>query len=1010
MNAAHISYNMKIVFMCKRLAVSENKFLNSCEFMQKTGSHQLNESWLFLRQKSGEKYVDCIEKLKLVVIFHLNHRVKSYERGAQIGCNDEVNIIFCPLHTLSIVQTCGPMYKKLQREHLLLQRSFASVSQSLNENLSKCQSNEQFISNIVHNKSNKTKCQLKRQLKNVFLNIPSVPVIIHKKLCKEHVILQQSFATVCQSLREMLERDGSQRPKQHNISNSQQKKSNKKEFDELRRRIELLSIELQETRDQNELLEFRIHEFEHIKAPKNQTSNKSSFNAKADDFSHRFNLRVYKRWENRRCVKNNHYCYRQQVLRQTCELPEIPCNKCCKLETQLFDVNNENQKLNEKFNATQKTLNELIAKYALKEELNNLLLQRNYTKNTVIDKNSYIGSAMTSEDEGLGDDTRRDHSSGPSSLVDSQEPEYDVMSESTQSTPDLGHKEGLTNACSIEDVEQLGPQREQLRESVESDKDKEQYLRLEVMRSNDLIEKLKQSIDKLKGEKAILEEQVLELEEAENDSRLMSQRLQQQMQTFVDDYEKLELDLINANKTIDLNNNRIKKTDLRHQIEEMRNKRCEQHSTQVDSLYSVVWERLYRLENQIDCLKQSYNQTNQTNCSQDYTDDDLQLFISAERLSEGVSKIGSSFEVSHFDKSRDQAFNHCEASVRLDDLVLSMPLCEAVKAERIDVMVPNTSQLKVTPSPSHALPHELTTKLAKLETNEQQLRERLVQLEWINKEFVRELELREKIFFEREKNQNEWTNSENEFKYAINELKNEIKTFDIRNAYERRIKILLEEHKLMEKELKMKMKEMEGQTSSTVNQLEFERNKIIKQLEENKIEAKILQLVKNKSNCDKLRNCENEKLKIEINCIQSCEEELKRKLNEMMQKESAYVETLAEADKIIATLEHNYKHRIEELEASKTGLKLRVTQLEESESRLRSSLRPDRRATNDSYGKASDLVKQLIDSEARECSLRQQIKALETSVNQLNQQLEDTNHLKQRIETELKDQDELVST
>ena len=40
---------------------------------------------------------------------------------------------------------------------------------------------------------------------------------------------------------------------------------------------------------------------------------------------------------------------------------------------------------------------------------------------------------MTSEDEGLGDDSRRDHSSGPSSLADMQECEYDVMSEkSTQ--------------------------------------------------------------------------------------------------------------------------------------------------------------------------------------------------------------------------------------------------------------------------------------------------------------------------------------------------------------------------------------------------------------------------------------------------------------------------------------------------------------------------------------------------------------------------------------------------
>jgi chromosome segregation ATPase len=242
---------------------------------------------------------------------------------------------------------------------------------------------------------------------------------------------------------------------------------------------------------------------------------------------------------------------------------------------------------------------------------------------------------------------------------------------------------------------------------------------------------------------------------------------------------------------------------------------------------------------------------------------------------------------------------------------------------------------------------------------------------------------------------------------------------------------LEEEHKLVEKELKMKMEEMESKTSTTVNELEIERNKIHKQLEEafnnikckefeytkkinelsenvDKLESKLLKLVNNKSNFEKKDN-EKTQLKMKIASIQSSEEELRKRLSEMMQKEAAYEETLSKADKIIATLEHNYKQRIEELETSERNLKTKITQMEDVETRLRSALRPERR-TSDSYRKASDLVKELIDAETRECTLREQIRALEISVNQFEQQLTEANQRKIHLETELKDQDELVST
>lgn len=58
---------------------------------------------------------------------------------------------------------------------------------------------------------------------------------------------------------------------------------------------------------------------------------------------------------------------------------------------------------------------------------------------------------------------------------------------------------------------------------------------------------------RLKEEKGNLEEQVLELEEAENDARLMTQRLQVQLVTLLHQYEAMRLELTEARETIEKN-------------------------------------------------------------------------------------------------------------------------------------------------------------------------------------------------------------------------------------------------------------------------------------------------------------------------------------------------------------------------------------------------------------------------------------------------------------------------
>lgn len=251
----------------------------------------------------------------------------------------------------------------------------------------------------------------------------------------------------------------------------------------------------------------------------------------------------------------------------------------------------------------------------------------------------------------------------------------------------------------------------------------------------------------------------------------------------------------------------------------------------------------------------------------------------------------------------------------------------------------------------------------------------------------------------------------------------------IERTYKQRNDDLNGEYKRLETELRTIMGEMESQTTATVNELESERSRLLEQIkalfgaikhnESNHrkaieelnqnvilIESRISKLREFERNVDKSKAKE---CKCESVCGESSEEQLRSKLNEMLAKESAYEETLSNADKIIESLEHNYRQRITELEASEASLRARLSQLEENESRLRSSLRTDRRSS-EGLTKASDLVQQLIDSGDREANLKQQIKSLEAAVVAIETQLRTCDQSKARIESELRDQDDLLET
>lgn len=602
---------------------------------------------------------------------------------------------------------------------------------------------------------------------------------------------------------------------------------------------------------------------------------------------------------------------------------------------------------------------------------------------------------MTSEDEGLGDDTRRDHSSGPSSLADLQEPEFDALSIQSPQSP-LQFEEAMNvsfyqnDKCKLNDnqvIEQLARTRGKQTASTQTDGD--EFFRTRTIESHEYIEKLEHRLNQLKKEKADLEEQVLELEEAENDSRLLSQRLQQQLETFLDQYETMHSDLINTKKTIDHNNNKIKtferiEFELRSQIGEMRNaimKQCltdtnrnencildesnkciqpnddlinrltvpendgkhlQQQLHRVDGLYSFLWEKLYKLEKQIDSYKESFGESKQYFSSQD-SDDDLQLFISAEKLSEGVSNIGSSFDVSQFDSNSRESFQenclelhkHCDATVRLDDLVLSLPLCETVKPERIDVMI--NSSPKIRPTSPQCLPSDIISKINKLETNEQLLRERLLQLEWINKEFVRELELREKIFFEREKKHKEWLVSENEFKQIICELQSE------KNSLEIKVKDLeTERNNLIEEiaSLRNVFEEMKHRHQNELKDTKNEQNIIVIDLQKHltELESKEREFLTQMQSIECNKTDQQNKLKQLNDNYALLKQDLQKERENIIKFKDDFATQLNHLINNHISRENELEQKIEELETQESISTTKLKDLSEREQLLKNIL------------------------------------------------------------------------
>lgn len=133
---------------------------------------------------------------------------------------------------------------------------------------------------------------------------------------------------------------------------------------------------------------------------------------------------------------------------------------------------------------------------------------------------------------------------------------------------------------------------------------------------------------------------------------------------------------------------------------------------------------------------------------------------------------------------------------------------------------------------------------------------------------------------------------------------------------------------------------------------------------------------------------------------------LRQKICDLEKKECAYRETIREADKIMSSHVTSYKQRIEELEASMEQQSSKIQQLEASEERLRANLRNNSRSSDGA--RISDLLDRLIETENSELKLKERVWGLERSEKELQIKLMEGEKMNQSLRAELRDQEELV--
>ncbi|XP_037091137.1 myosin-9-like [Pollicipes pollicipes] len=144
-----------------------------------------------------------------------------------------------------------------------------------------------------------------------------------------------------------------------------------------------------------------------------------------------------------------------------------------------------------------------------------------------------------------------------------------------------------------------------------------------------------------------------------------------------------------------------------------------------------------------------------------------------------------------------------------------------------------------------------------------------------------------------------------------------------------------------------------------------------------------------------------------VRTLHQSQKHLANQVHELEKKEGAYRETLQEADKIMHTVEVRYQKKIEELEDQLREDKNKITLMEETESKLKQALKS---MTNGKHDKdrVTDLLDKLIETENEDLKLKEKVYRLERRERELSIRLREEERTAEGLRHELRDQEELL--
>ena len=209
-----------------------------------------------------------------------------------------------------------------------------------------------------------------------------------------------------------------------------------------------------------------------------------------------------------------------------------------------------------------------------------------------------------------------------------------------------------------------------------------------------------------------------------------------------------------------------------------------------------------------------------------------------------------------------------------------------------------------------------------------------------------------------------------------------------------RVKDMLEDQYKNVSAIKTDFEMREQGLANQIESLQFEYDQFLNGL--------VALLWANSNNNTEELDCKDEIIK-KVRMLLNNELTLKKQVNDLEKKETAYTKTIQEADSIMARVEYSYQERIKELEQEKHDLKEKIWSLETNLSK--------QKTLNDQKTEMktiSELIEKLTQVEKSEAQMKDKVKSLENYSEEMKMKLGEREIANAKIKHELKDQDELL--